>query len=88
MDDSGALVDLNMGEPFHSLHIAWFAFYQPGRQHDAAEYAGWLREQYLSAATSNRDGKADCYMVQWVRAPCMHPYCFDALTKKPAIFKS
>ena len=30
-DDSNALADLNMDEPFHFLRIAWFAFHHPGR---------------------------------------------------------
>ena len=47
MDDSGALVDLNMDDPFLTLHCGWLTAHPPGRQQDAAEYAGWLREQFL-----------------------------------------
>ena len=40
MDDSGAMVDLNVDEPFISLHCTWLATHPTGRQQDAAEYAG------------------------------------------------
>ena len=46
MDDSGALVDLNMDEPFHSLYATWLASHQQGRQHIVSEYVGCLREQF------------------------------------------
>ena len=36
-----------MDEPFIKLSSTWLATHPPGRQQDAAEYAGWLREQFL-----------------------------------------
>ena len=48
LTDAGwQLADLVLDEPFRTLHGPWLNAHPWGTQQDAAEYSGWLREQFM-----------------------------------------
>ena len=48
LTDAGwQLADLVVDEPFRTLHGPWLNAHPWGTQQDAAEYSGWLREQFM-----------------------------------------